>query len=166
MDWLNSLLGLTVSELTPGQMAARAVVVFFISLAYIRIAGLRTFGKSSAFDQITAIIYGAIMGRSVVSTSSFGGALLATLVIMLLHRLVAYLTLKSKKLGAILKGKPLLLFRNGNIEETNTRKAHITAEDMSEAMRLLLTINNLDEVKEVYLERSGELSVIKKEEKP
>jgi uncharacterized membrane protein YcaP (DUF421 family) len=163
MELLNHILGLNAQHLTPVHMAARAFVAFFICLAYIRLAGLRTLGRHSSFDQLTALILGSIMGRSIVSTASFPGALLATLVIMLLHRFVAFVTCRSHKAGNILKGKPLLLWQNGQADQVNMQRENISNADVEEAMRIILTINDLEKVKEIYLERSGEISVVKKE---
>jgi uncharacterized membrane protein YcaP (DUF421 family) len=164
MDFFNNLLGLDVENLEAYQMAARAVIIFFISLLFVRIAGIRTLGKQTAFDTLTALMLGSIMGRSVVVAQSFFGSVLAVLVIMILHRLAAWITFKSKKAGKIIKGEKLLLIKNGMKQNKNLRKSHITEEDILEALRYESHMNSLDKITEVYLERSGEISVIKKEQ--
>ena len=161
MEFLNNLLGLEVEKLEPYQMAARAFIIFFIALLMIRIAGIRTFGKQTAFDTLTSLMLGAIIGRAVVTNQSFFGSILATLVLMLLHRLMAWLTFRNKKIGAIIKGKNLLLMKNGKREEENLSKTHITEEDILEALRRDVNITSLEKIKEVYLERSGDISIIK-----
>src|SRR5438046_4625299 len=100
MELLNDLLGLDAEKLEAYQMIFRAIIVFFTTLIFIRIAGIRTLGKQSSFDTLTSLMLGAIMGRAVVTEQSFFGSILATLVLMLLHRLVAWVTFKSKKAGA------------------------------------------------------------------
>src|SRR5438045_453646 len=101
MTTIDELLGLHADKLKDYQMACRAVVVFFIALAYVRIAGVRTFGKKTVFDQVTALILGSVLGRAIVSTESFTGHLIGCLVIMLLHRLVSWITFKSHAAGRI-----------------------------------------------------------------
>ncbi len=39
-------------DLNALQMSCRTVVMFIIALAFFRIAGIKTFGKNSAFDNI------------------------------------------------------------------------------------------------------------------
>ena len=161
MEHLDSLIRLDAEEPDPLQMAVRAVIVFFTALVFIKIAGLRMLGKRSAFDTLTSLMLGAIMGRAVVAGQSFIGAMLAAFVIMLLHRFVAWLTFHNKKMGALLKGESLLLMKDGVKEEKNLENSHITEEDIMGALRHDVHISSLDKIKEVYLERSGEISIVK-----
>jgi uncharacterized membrane protein YcaP (DUF421 family) len=163
IDYAEELLGLNAVELQPHQMCVRAVVIFFISLFIIRISAIRVFGKFSAFDNITMLMLGAIMGRAVVTTQSLTGSILALLVIMLLHRFVAWLSFRSRKAGALLKGKQLILMKDGKKYQKNLNRTHITEADILEALRRDLHVTTLDKVKEVYLERSGDISIISDE---
>ena len=156
------LLGLYAEQLTWYQMSLRAVLVFFLSIGYVRIAGIRTFGKASIFDQVTALMLGAIMGRAVVSTQPFFESLLASLVLMLLHRFSGFITYKSHQVGKVLKGERILLFKEGRLKEENLAKAHITEEDIQEALHLLINEKDFNNVDAIYLERSGKLSIVKK----
>ena len=158
---LNYLLGFDESNVEAHQMAVRAAVVFFIALTYVRTGGLRMLGRQSAFDSLTALMLGAILGKAIISPDSFLGTLLAALVIMILHRLVAWLTFKSSWAGSILKGKSLLLFQNNKPVFKNLSRVHITENDLQEAVRKSLNVDDMSHVKEIYIDRSGELSVIK-----
>lgn len=160
-DLLNYLLGFDNSIVEPHQMAARAAVVFFLALAYVRTGGLRMLGKQSAYDSLTALMLGAILGKAVVSPDSFIGTLLAAFVIMILHRSVAWVTFKSSWAGSILKGKSIVLFQNNRPVIENLNRVHITENDLQEAVRKNLNMDDMSHVKEIYMDRSGELSVIK-----
>ena len=46
-------------------MAARSAVAFAAALALIRVAGIRTLGKQSPFDALTALVLGSVIGRAV-----------------------------------------------------------------------------------------------------
>src|SRR5688572_22575416 len=161
MEFIENILGLHAERLTAYQMAARAFTVFFISLLLIRVAGIRTLGKHSAFDTITALMLGAIMGRAIVTNQPFFESMLAALVLMLLHRLIAWITYKSKVAGSILKGTNILLLKEGKKQVANMAQTHITEEDILEALRRDTHIDSLDKIKEVYLERSGDISIVK-----
>ncbi len=161
MEILNNILGLDAEKLEAYQMAVRAVIVFFTSLLLLRIAGIRTLGKQTAFDTLTLLMLGAIMGRAVVANQSFFGSILAALVLVLLHRLLAWITFYSKKGGGIIKGESLVLMKDGKRNLKNLSKEHITEEDILEAVRRDANLSSLDKIKEVYLERSGDISIIK-----
>jgi uncharacterized membrane protein YcaP (DUF421 family) len=161
-EYLNHLLGFDNSTVEAHQMAVRAAVVFFIALIYVRTGGLRMLGRQSAFDSLTALMLGAILGKAVISHDSFLGTLLAAFVIMILHRLMAWLTFKSSWFGSILKGKSIILFQNNEPVFKNLSRVHITENDLLEAVRKNLNVDDMNYVKEIYMDRSGELSVIKK----
>ncbi len=141
------------------QMATRAVVVFVVSLLYIRIAGMRTFGQQSPFDHLTALMLGAIMGKGVVTLNEpLIGFLVAGAVIMLLHWLCARLSHASRKAGRILKGSRVPLIQNGVLDIHTLRSTGLTEADILEHLRLNGKHVEIDLVSEAWLERSGKIS--------
>lgn len=163
MEFIDSLLGLKTEHLQSHQMAARAFIMFFIGLVFIRISGVRMLGNQSAFDTLTILMLGAIMGRSIVTNQSLAGSICAALVLILLHRFVAWLTFKSHDAGKILKGQNVLMIKDGKKIIKNLSREHITEEDIMRAVRKDCHTTTLDDIKEVHLERTGEISIIKKE---
>jgi uncharacterized membrane protein YcaP (DUF421 family) len=87
--------------------------------------------------------------------------MLAALVIMVLHRLMAWITFKSSWAGSILKGKSIVLFQDNKPVIKNLNRVYITENDLQEAVRKNLNMDDMTHVKEIYMDRSGELSVIK-----
>jgi uncharacterized membrane protein YcaP (DUF421 family) len=164
MEILSQALGLGEEKLSAAQMGCRAFFVFFIALFYVSIAGLRTLGKKSSFDQITVLIIGALLAKSIVGNEPFFSILFAALLLMILHRLIAWICIKSRKAEYFIKGKPVLLIKDGKPVEHNLKKVHITSPDLYETIRLVLHDDQIEKVKEAYLEVSGEISIIKKEE--
>lgn len=160
-QYLNYMLGFDDTNLEPHQMAVRAAVVFFLALIYVRTGGLRMLGRQSAYDSLTALMLGAILGKAVITQDSFLGTLLAAFVIMISHRLVAWITFKSSWAGSVLKGKSILLYENNKPNFENLCRVHITENDLQEAVRKNLNMDDMSLVKEIYMDRSGELSVIR-----
>ncbi len=70
MDILTTLFG-HGKDLDSLQMICRAIVSFFLTLVLIRIAGIRTFGKKTPFDNVITIMLGSIFSRVVVGASPF-----------------------------------------------------------------------------------------------
>jgi uncharacterized membrane protein YcaP (DUF421 family) len=161
MEFINNFFGVYADKLTIGNMVARGVLVFFISLLFIRISGIRTLGRQTSFDQLATFILGSILGRIVVTGGNFYGGLFAALAIMVCHRFVSYITFRSRKMGNLLKGEPKLLVERGVRMSHNLKRGHITEEDLQESMHVRLNTAEWNEIKEVYLERSGEISFIK-----
>ena len=98
-------------QLSPLQMGCRAFVTFFAALVLIRFAGMRSFGKKSAFDIANGIMLGAVLSRGIVGASPWGATLVAGLVLVALDRLLALVGLRSRKVDRILKRESLVVHR-------------------------------------------------------
>ena len=149
-------------NLTVLQMCCRALVIYLIALFYIRLVGKRTFGKISTFDNIITITLGAMLSRAIVGISPFVQIIASTLVLILLHRLVAWISMKYHGAGRLIKGKSESLYKNGQLNEDNLRQNYISRHDLMEGVRIHLNENTLDNVEEIFLERNGEFGVVKK----
>ena len=61
-------LGLDAKELGAAHMALRAVVVYAVTLVFVRLAKKRFMGHATAFDVILGIMLGAIVSRAITGT--------------------------------------------------------------------------------------------------
>jgi uncharacterized membrane protein YcaP (DUF421 family) len=159
---ITQILGIEADTLTIGHMAVRAVVVYLAALLMIRIGEKRFLGKNTAFDVILGIILGSVVSRAITGSSEFFPTLTAGFVLVLLHWLFATLSFYSDWFGTIVKGHNRLLIENGNILWNAMRKSHISENDLMSALRSQANIGQVEEVQEARLERSGDVSVIKK----
>lgn len=148
-------------DLNEWQMACRALLLFFITLAIIRLAGMRTFGKKSAFDDIIVIMLGAVLSRAITGASPFLPTIAAGLVLAVVHKTVARITLENSSASRVLRGEKKLLFAKGNWNDKNMKKTTISKEDIMEEIRTSLHQHTLKNVEEIYIESSGKISLIK-----
>jgi len=153
----------TAMPLTPLQMAIRAFFVFIIALVLIRVAGIRTFGMKSAFDNIIILLLGGILSRAVYSSDSVVGIVSACLIIVLMHRFVAILSVRNDAFGKLVKGEKTLLFKHGKVINANLRSSLISHKDLDEGIRMAGHAESREAVAAAYLERNGQISVIHKE---
>ena len=151
-------------ELPLHLMLLRGILVFILSFLFFRLAGFRTLGKLSLTDHITLLIIGSIMGRSVVTTQPFIPSMMAVFLIICLHRASTWLAFHNKKIGQLIKGRAVLLVKEGKLQNENMRKLDISEHDIMVALRLRACINNLNRVSEAYLERNGDISIVLKDD--
>jgi uncharacterized membrane protein YcaP (DUF421 family) len=149
-------------DLNSLQMLARAILSFFLTLALIRIAGIRTFGKKTPFDNVITIMLGSIFSRVVVGASPFIATTLACLAFVLIHRLLAWISLYNDTVGRWIKGEASILYIDGHKNERNMRAARISEKDLLESVRQEINEDTLEHVKEIVQERNGGVSVLKK----
>lgn len=164
MNWIKYVFG-EGESLNELQMCCRAIVAFFVALVLIRIAGQRTFGKRSAMDNVVMIMLGAVLSRAVVGASPMVPVILACTAMSLIHRVLAWLSLYSDTIGRIVKGNHHCLYRNGEFRTSVMKKQLISEKDLMEGVRLQINNDSLDDVDKVFIERSGDVSVVKKKEK-
>lgn len=149
-------------DLSPTQMAIRAFVMFFIALMLIRLAGMRIFGIKTAFDNILVIMLGAILSRGIVGASPFLSTVAAAAAMILVHKFLAWLAMKHEWVGKIVKGYRHSLYHDGEMREDNLRRTAVSKDDLMEGVRLEINKNSLDEVEQIFIEKTGEISVVKK----
>lgn len=148
------------NDLNELQMGCRAVLLFFITLAIIRLAGMRTFGKKSAFDDIMVIMLGAVLSRAITGASPFLPVIVAGLLLAVVHKTVAWITVENNSVGKFLKGEKKLLFAKGVWHIKNMKDCTISKEDVMEEIRTSLHQHTLQNVDEIYIETSGKISLI------
>ena len=65
-------------------------------------------------------------------------------------------------LGNIIKGRKRLLFQNGSKIESNMKKVLVSEEDLKQGVRIQLNEHDMKHMDEIFIERNGEISVVKK----
>ncbi len=162
MKFLNEWWGIN-QNISPFEIAARSAVMFLIALLLMRITGMRPFGKGEPFDQIIAFLIGGILSRGVVGATPFFATIISMVVIVIIHKVLAKLSIYNKTFGAAVKGKKLLLYSDGVFIRKNMNNVDITENDILEDLRLEVQLASLDSIAEVYMERTGKISFVKKE---
>ena len=149
-------------HLTDWQMTDRAVVAFLLAIILVRLAGRRSFGLQSPFDTVISLLLGATLSRGVVGASSFAGTLGACLVLVILHRLLAYVCLHSAVVSRLVSGKNKVLYEDGRLNQGNMKAMLVSEQDLEDAVRLHGNEATLESVEKVMIERNGQISIVKK----
>lgn len=163
---LGGILGVGAESLTLGQMTLRAVLVYGVAIALVRLGEKRFLGKFTALDVILGFVLGSILSRAITGNSPFFETLAAGTTLVVLHWLFAVLAFHSDWFGALVKGQTRKLVEHGEIQWDAMQRSHISKEDLLGALRASGRVNDPAEVAVAYLERSGEISVIKADKGP
>jgi uncharacterized membrane protein YcaP (DUF421 family) len=162
---LNWAIGLELEgkDINALQMSLRAFIVFFIAIAMLRLGNKRFMGKSTALDVMLGIVFGSTVSRAITGNAPFFPTLAASLVLILLHWTLAAIAFRSHGFGTLVKGRNTLLVRDGEIQQEEMRSAHITEDDLKEALRNEGKAPEIKEIKAAHLERNGDISIITKD---
>ena len=164
-DFVGPLLGLGAEpkDLTFVQISLRGIIVFLATLIMIRLGHKRSLARKTAFDAVLIVVLAAVLSRAVNGSSAFFATLGGGLVIVLVHRLFAALAYHSHWFGVLIKGSPDLIIEDGDLILRGMRRNHISRHDLEEDLRLAAKTENLKDIRSGYVERSGDISFIKKE---
>jgi len=105
-----------------------------------------------------------VLSRAIVGASPFVPIICASLVMVLIHRLLGILSYHSDFIGRLVKGEKKSLYKNGVPDKTNMRQVQISRNDIMEEVRVSLNQDNLRDVEEIFIERNGKISIIKRQD--
>ncbi|MEI5906562.1 DUF421 domain-containing protein [Bacillus spongiae] len=135
---------------------------FVFLFAVTKILGKTQINQISAFDFISALILGELVGNALYDEDSgiteiiFTVSLWGTLIF-----LTEYVTQKSRILRHIIEGTPSIIIRKGNINYKELKKNHL---DMNQLQHLLRNkgVFSIRECEYVILESDGSVSILRK----
>jgi uncharacterized membrane protein YcaP (DUF421 family) len=144
------------------DLVLRAAIAFFFIFLLTRIVGRRELSSLEPFDLILLIVLGDLVQQGVTQSDySVTGLILAAGTISLLTVAVSYVSFRFPRTRPLLEGQPLVVIQDGEVLENNLRRERLTREELAEAARLQ-QISSLKEVSWAILEKSGQISFIKK----
>lgn len=158
-------IGVAGDELNVLQMAVRAVTVYIVTLAIVRLGKKRFMGRGTAFDMIIGIVLGSVVSRAITGNAPLGPTLGAAGTLVLLHWLLSAAALRWPGLSRLARGHPTLLVQDGEVDQVALRQVHMCESDLMEDIRGK-SVSSLDQVAEGRLECNGEVSVLKRRPEP
>ena len=159
---VDHLLGLQLDskDIAAWQMSLRALIVFVLATAIVRIGNRRFMGKSTALDVMLGIVFGAVVSRAITGNAPFFPALAAGATLVVTHMALSAIAFRSHRFGILFKGGGVLLVENGKICWDMMKRSHITQHDLDEAMRGHGMQPDVQRIKYAHLERNGDISII------
>ena len=144
------------------EFLLRAVVVYVVLLAMIRMSGKRSMGQFTAFDVLLIVLLGNAVQNSLLGEdhSLLGGLLLAA-VLIVLNWIVGWLSARSRRAERVIEGEPVVLARDGRLFDNVLRRELVSRNDFDEALRQHGEVR-LDDVALALLETDGQISVVPK----
>lgn len=143
------------------QIGLRAVIVYLAMILFVRFGKKRFLARATAFDAVLVIIIGSTAARAITGNAPFFETLVGVLVLIAMHWIISLLSRDSPRISALVKGHSSLLVQNGQLNRNTLKKEHMSEDDLEEDLRQE-GVDNIAGVKEARLERSGQVSVVKK----
>jgi uncharacterized membrane protein YcaP (DUF421 family) len=164
-DFFLALLGPDgkATQLTLLNISLRGFIIFVVGLALVRIGDRRSLAQKTAFDAIFIVLMGSMLSRAINGTAPFFTTIAAAITLMIVHRIFAFGAHKSHAFGKLIKGQAITLVRNGEIDWERMKQNLVSKHDLDEDLHLAAKAEDVSVIKIARLERSGDISFIKKE---
>ncbi|MBI0094905.1 MULTISPECIES: DUF421 domain-containing protein [Gilliamella] len=147
------------------EMAPKFLVALIILLIYVKLSGKSQIAPMSQLDQVGSMVIGALVGgallNSNVSTYQSAGLVIIWAGLLLLVR---FIKSKNSRLRDAIDGEPIQLVKNGQLISDNFIKANLPVRDF-ETLVNIQGICAFNELKQVWYELNGSLTIIKKGDK-
>ncbi|STX28349.1 Protein of uncharacterised function (DUF421) [Legionella beliardensis] len=163
MGELNEIIGF--DKLLAYDLYIRSLVITLYALFLFRATSARLFGEHSTFDFIISIILGAILGEAIVNNIPLLPSMIACAIIVIVHRILAFLSYKSHYVGKYIKGEKIVIIKDGQYQWDKLHCCRITENDILQSLRAQHSTDDMSNVDRAILERNGEISFLFKEAK-
>jgi uncharacterized membrane protein YcaP (DUF421 family) len=144
------------------DIVLRATFAYLFLVFLLRVVGRRELSSMEPSDLVLLVVIGDLIQNGVTQTDdSMTGVVLAVTTFALLAVGTSYVVFKSRRAQSVIEGEPLIIVQDGEPIERNLRGERLTLDEVMEQARAD-QIESLDEVKWAVLERTGQISFIKR----
>jgi uncharacterized membrane protein YcaP (DUF421 family) len=140
------------------EIVIRAMVMFLFLWAVTRAVGRSTLGELSTFELLLYVVMGDLIQQAVTQQDySVTSGILGISVFALMTVFLSWAQWRFPKTRPAIRGRPVVIIRNGEILTDATRAQRISTTDLM-AMGRQEGIRNLAEVELAVLESDGRVS--------
>jgi uncharacterized membrane protein YcaP (DUF421 family) len=137
-----------------------AAVVYLFIILMIRITGRKEIAQLSVIDLVfILLISNAVQNAMVGPNTTLWGGLLAAGVLFAVNFVLKLLTYRFRGVRKLLQGEEIMLIYNGVVHKKNLERAHLTMEEIEEAVREH-GVADIRDVNLAVLEVDGNISVL------
>lgn len=145
-----------------GQLILRTILTYAVFVILFRFMGKREIGELSLLDVVISIMMAEIAVLTIEDPDlPMYNAFVPMVVLVIIQRLTAVFSLKSKRFRDWFEGKPSLIIVNGKIDEHEMKKQRFNLDDLITQLRDNGT-KSIQDVEYAILEPTGTLSIFEK----
>ena len=144
------------------EFVLRGVIIYVFLIVLLRVTGKRQVGQLSPFDLVLLLVLSnAVQNAMNGGDNSVIGGMISAVTLVGVNWIVGLLTYRSKKLEALVEGRPDVLIRDGKLFQQTLEHAKLPRHEVMTALREA-GCASIEEVRAALLENDGSISVIPK----
>lgn len=140
------------------EIVLRTAILYIYALFIFRTLGKRSVGELTPLELIVVVGLGSAVGDPMFypGVPVLHGILVIT-VVAVLQRIVIYFTRKHERAEQVVKGHPVRVVIDGNLDVDGMEKAQLSREEVFMTLRQN-GYNQLGQVRRMYIETDGKIS--------
>ncbi|GAB0157218.1 DUF421 domain-containing protein [Chryseobacterium sp. Alg-005] len=147
------------------DVALRSLCVYLFMVIAIRLFGKNQLSQLNAGDVVLLLlISNAVQNAMVGPDTSLEGGIIAALVLFVANFVLKRLMFSNRSFETFMEDDPVILVKDGVVDEKALSKVKITKSELEEAIREH-GVESIEDVKLSILEVDGNISVISQDEK-
>ena len=144
------------------ELIVRSLAVYAFLLVILRITGKRQVGQLAPFDLVLLLVLSnAVQNSMNGGDNSLVGGLISATTLIALNYTIGFATFRSKRLEAIVEGRPQVLIHNGRLFQDVMAGSQLTHHELEAALRQA-GCANIGDCHSAILENNGSISVVQK----
>lgn len=141
------------------ELIVRGTLIYFFMLTLLRVTGKRQVGQLAPFDLVLLLVLSnAVQNAMNAGDNSVTGGLIIAVTLVTLNYFVGVATYRSKKVEALLEGRPEVLIHNGKLFTDVMEREQLTHHELNAALRAA-GCACVEEVHFAMIENTGDITV-------
>ncbi len=141
------------------ELIVRGVVVYAFLILLLRLTGKRQIGQLLPFDLVLLLILSnAVQNSMSAGDNSLIGGLILAATLVAVNYLVGLITFKSKKMEAMIEGRPQVIIHEGKLFDDVMDEAKLTRDELYSSLRQSGYFE-IKDIKLAILENNGTITV-------
>lgn len=140
-------------------LIVRSLIVYGFLLILLRITGKRQVGQLAPFDLVLLLVLSnAVQNAMNGGDNSVQAGIISAFTLVAINYLIGYATYRSKRLEALIEGRPQLLIHNGKLYRDVMEQQRLTQHELDAALRRQ-SVSDIAHVRIAMIENNGEITV-------
>jgi uncharacterized membrane protein YcaP (DUF421 family) len=146
------------------QIALRTGIIYLVVLVGVRLSGKREVGQMTPFDlTLLLLLSNSVQNAMTGPDTSLIGGVIAASTLLILNYVVGSISGRNRGFRKLVQGEPSLLVHDGEANETQMAREHVSMDELDRALREH-GIANVKDVALAVLEVDGSISCMKYDE--
>lgn len=141
------------------ELVVRGLVVYAFLILLLRLTGKRQIGQLLPFDLVLLLVLSnAVQNSMSAGDNSLIGGLILAATLVAANSFVGLITFKSKKLEAMIEGRPQVIIHEGKLFDDVMNEAKLTPDELDSSLRQAGYFE-IKDIKLAILENNGCITV-------